>query len=524
MTSTTPQHSSRRPSAPDTASMYSRPPAYRPSKLNQFSTREYDSMSMTDSPLEHRTFAMRSEHHHDGNESVVSGAQSTVWDELQELKSRIQRMEIHDKMVSTGSNGSNERPKTATTATTPLTTMSSSPKNQFKTGRSPQDSVIGGPAAVNAYPVLHRTLARCKEGLNPQVYRALEQATSDALELALLTGNTGAGGHSSGTASVVNGGFSGERQLKRKADNVVRNLQDLCVELCKVSPSEQPTTTSRPGTSNGLPSSSHGQPSGAAVANRSSMVRAPSRASSVDPSTAATSDTARAVPSRALDRIEARRASLMSTGLPSASNSPREAPEAFNRNSLQLPYNNMDSSPSQQISKLPRSGTSLLRSRRREGTEEPEEEPSPRPVSRAATDIGTIRKRQNRLSDSYALQRTSREYTSNVPLPNSSPVASTPPTTSALRRLNGTSLKGESPRSTSLASSLLREPRRAMIEKEKTPEPETPNTPAEEESGANRRLFRRSLGLYTSSARASLGLGLGKRAERRSFATAAGGE
>ena len=513
--STTP--SQRRPSvAGDSASVYSRPATYRPSKLNQL--RDFDSISMVESPLDHRAFALRSEHH-DIPESVVSGAQSTVWDELQELKSRIQQIELHDKIISTGSNGSNERPKTATTATTPLTTMSSSPKYQFKSGRSPQDSVIGGHAAVNAYPVLHQTLARCKDALSPAVYRALELATSDALELALLTGNGSAGGN--GAASVANGGFAGERQLKRKADNVVRNLQDLCVEMCKSSPIERErpdTSSSRPGTSSGLPLGNH--PPISAASNRNSMVRAASRASSAEPSMAATSDTTRAVPSRALDRIEARRASMMGSATPSATNSPREASESFNRNSLQLPHS-VETTPIQQkVSQLPRSGTSLLRSRRAQ-TEEPEEDLSPRPVSRAATEIGVLRKRQNRLSGSYALNRTSREYTSNVPLPGSSPVASTPPTSTSLRRLNGTSLKNESPRSASLASSLLREPRRAMTEKERTPEPETPSTPNADEEGGSRRLIRRSLGLYTSNARASLGLG--KRSDRRSVAAAGGG-
>ncbi|KIW01239.1 uncharacterized protein PV09_07282 [Verruconis gallopava] len=545
---TTPQHSSRRPSVPgDTASVYSRPSLYRPSKLNQYSTRDFDSISMADSPLEHRAFALRAEHN-DEAESVVSGMQSEMLARLQELDKRMRRME-QEKLVSTGSNGSNERPKTATTATTPLTTMSSSPRNQFKTGRSPQDSVIGAPAAATAYPVLHQTLERCRSVLSTEVYRALELVTSDALELALLTGNSGAGGGAPGSNSVVNGGFTSERQLRRKADNVVRSLQDLCVELCKLDTSERAAPSSRPGTSSGRPVSVHDAPP-LSVTNRSSLVRAQSRASSVEPSTAATSDTTRVVSSRALDRIEARRAS-MNMGV---SNSPREASEGFNRNSIQLSTSVETTPTSQQqtgtISKLPRSGTSLLRSRRAQ-TEEPEEESSPRPISRAATEIGTLRKRQNRLSGSH-LQRTSREYTSNVPLPNSSPVGattmpatattvSTPPTSSSLRRITGTSLRNESPRSASFASSLLREPRRAITMLEKSPEPESPATPTtpvtpgkttsagvgEEDSnasGGNRRLLRRSLGLYTSGARASLGLGLGKRAERRTVVAGASGE
>jgi hypothetical protein len=247
------------------------------------------------------------------------------------------------------------------------------------------------------------------------------------------------------------------------------------------------------------------------------VVRAVSRASSADPSMTNTSDTARQVPSRALDRIEARRASMMGSPATSMANSPRDG-DIFNRNSLQLP-SSVDTTPIQQkISHVPRSGTSLLRSRRAQ-TEEPEED-SPRPVSRAATEIGALRKRQNRLSGSH-LQRSSREYTSNVPLPATSPAASTPPTSTSLRRLNGTSLRNESPRSASLASSLML--RRAMTEKEQTPELEEPKTPSAEDNSTKSRLLRHSLGMYTSSARASLGLGISKRGERRSAAATAGG-
>lgn len=475
----TPQ-GSRRQSAADA----SRPPNYRPSRLNN----NFDSSSNTGSPLDQRQSSVA-----DGAESVVSNAQSTVWDELHELKSRIHKMELND-MGGTVSNGSAERPRTATTT---VTTMSSSPKYPFKSGLSPAESVIGGPGAANIHPLLHQSLARCKQLLNPALHRTLELAAADALELVVLASN-GSQGNMYSSASIVNG-MMVDRQMRRKADNVCRNLTDLCIALCE-GKLDLPATPaqgagSRRASRDIAPSS---------VGNLEPGNRSFSRHTSLEPET---QDHARPTPSRALDRIEARRASLMTTRIDDTSPQPHESHTTSNTQQTPSP---------QVIAKLPRTNTSLLRTRRRaQATEEDEEDEPVRPISRAATEIGaSIRKRSYRLSGGFLSNKVAdREYTSQHPLPGSSPLAGQVP-----RRLNGSSLKGESPRSPTTPS-FLRGERRT-------------DPRAESDAGANdedRRAKRRSLGLYGGGGSARSSLGLGKRdsisgKKGRATTVAAGGE
>jgi hypothetical protein len=476
----TPQ-SSRRQSVADS----SRPHNYRPSRLNN----NFDSASNAGSPLEQRQSSVA-----DGAESVVSNAQSTVWDELHELKSRIHKMELND-MGGTMSNGSGERPRTATTT---ITTMSSSPKYPFKSGLSPTESVIGGPGAANIHPLLHQSLTRCKQLLNPALHRALELAAADALEMVVLAGN-GSQGNMYSSASIVNG-MMVDRQLRRKADNVCRNLTDLCIALCE-GKLDLPATpvqgiASRRASRDIAPSS---------LGNLEPINRTYSRHASLEPEPI---DYTRPTPSRALDRIEARRASLMGVRMDDTSPQPGDSQGTSNTQNTPSP---------QVLSKLPRTNTSLLRTRRRAAPAEEEEEDLPiRPVSRAATEIGSsIRKRSYRLSGGFLSSKVNdREYTSQHPLPGSSPLAAQVP-----RRLNGSSLKAESPRSPTTTSSLLRGERRTDLR-------------AESDAGVNdddRRAKRRSLGLYGSGGSARSSLGLGKRdslsgKKGRGSTVAAGGE
>jgi hypothetical protein len=495
MTSNSQSPASRRPSASETFHTSSRPSSYRPSRLNNFSSRDLDSASNAGSPLDQRRSSIA-----DGAESVVStSAQSTVWDELHELKSRIHKMELHD-MGGTMSNGSGERPRTATTT---VTTMSSSPRHPFKSGLSPSESVMGGPGAANMHPLLHQALARCKTLLNPALHRSLELAASDALEMVIIASNgSSQQGSMYSSASVVSG-MAVDRQLKRKADNICRNLTDLCIALC-AGKLDLPATSSEPQLNN-LRRDSQDMTT-TSMDNNDNRSRTYSRHASLEPETL---DHARPGPSRALNRVEARRTSLMSTG--AGNNSPRDVDS---RNSL----SNTGSTPAPQIiAKSPRTGTSLLRTRRRPTQEEEEEDDPPvRAPSRAATEVGSsIRKRSYRLSGGLLSSKVAdREYTSQHPLPDSSPLAHA---TASLRRFNGSSLKAESPRSPTTTSSLLREGSRRYLERERA----TDSDATQEDDSTSRKSKRRSLGVYSSSARSSLGLG--KRDSLKGRSMAAGG-
>ncbi|TID24454.1 hypothetical protein E6O75_ATG02819 [Venturia nashicola] len=473
--------SARRPSTSDATSLLVRASTYRPSRLNNSSLREFDSASNTGSRLGS---------HVDMAESVVSAAPSTVWDELHELKSRIHKIELAEQ-PSSGSNGSGERPRTATTT---VTTMSSSPKYAFKTG-SRTESSIGGPGAINIHPLLHHSLARCKMVLNPGLYRSLEAAASDAIETAIMAGSGGSG---YGNGSVINGGAVG-RQLRRKADNVCRNLTDLCIALCEGKLDLPPLNTFQPAASLARRRDSQDMPS--PQSNTENMIRTFSRAASLEPEP--TEQARAAAPSRALERIASRRVSMMSAaGGESGGNSPREARESNQRESpFPLTPANAVATPSpQQISKAPSSSTSLLKIRRRQTEkqaelEEEEDDPTLRAPSRANTEISSARRRSFRLSPAFS---TSREYTSQHPLPGSSPMTQSSP---SLRRLNGSSLKADAPRSPSNGSSLLRQTSRQIVERERAGDSDA----TEEEASNARKLKRRSLGLYTSTRTSAAG-------------------
>jgi hypothetical protein len=367
----------RRPSVPDSA-LPSRTSSYRQSNLSYSTPRTYNS-----SPLVSRTADV-----HDtpetprvaeGTESTVSTtAPSTVWDELEDLKSRIHRLELTGKLPATSgaaiSRASNERPPTATTT---VTTMSSSPKRGRGNSISPIDSVEPPPA--DAHPLLHSALAKSKSLLSPEVYKALETTASDALAIAAMMGTSGQPGPISSSQSTVGGGSGpvSDRQVRRKADSMCRSLTELCLAL------------------------SEGRSDQAQAPNNQVAVRPSSRddqtITNVDLNKTqrppVSTDLTRVKSSpRALSRLEARRSSLLATSsLPSPRYAPSEA-----------------GTPTQ--SSMAGRRTSLLLRSRRAGTEEPEEEDDTRfrAPSRANTEIGRPR-------------NSPREYISQQPLPDNRP-------------------------------------------------------------------------------------------------------
>ncbi|KAI0397769.1 hypothetical protein F5Y17DRAFT_413444 [Xylariaceae sp. FL0594] len=173
--------------------------------------------------------------HVEGTDSSTStAAPSTVWDELEELKSRIHRLELTGKLPSTSSaaisRASDERPPTAHTN---ATTLSASPKrNDSSALQSTEPSAL----PKDNHALLHSALAKAKELLAPAVYSALEAATTDALALTTMIGTAGQPGPISSRTSNVESGSSGpaavtDRQLRKKADGVCRSLTELCLAL-----------------------------------------------------------------------------------------------------------------------------------------------------------------------------------------------------------------------------------------------------------------------------------------------------
>ncbi|KAF2198627.1 hypothetical protein GQ43DRAFT_421985 [Delitschia confertaspora ATCC 74209] len=382
------QFGGRRPSYPDTMQT---PPSrlpYRPSNLHYTSARSNEDTSPIDTPEESHARS-QSRATGDGTESLDStGPPASVWDELDDLKSRIRRIEQSGKMPSTSaavvSSTSGDRPQTATTS---ITTVSSSPKHYRKQSDAPAETTNGTINSQKVHPLLHSALAKAKESTTPQVYRILEATANEALELAVLTGGVGPQGTLFSASSIIGGATVPERQVRRKAENICRSLTELCIAIIDTKPKIASPVFRTQATSNYRRAS-------VPVNGDSPHIRA-----SVEPEN---NVPPRSSPSRAMSRIEARRSSVMGLNSREASQEPQ------------------DSAPS----RINRTSTSLFRTRTRESEED--DDPTLRAPSRAMTDFNQIR------SSVTTRNRLSREYTSREPMPELHPSSLTH--TSSLRQ------------------------------------------------------------------------------------------
>ena len=354
--------SGRRRPIPD-SNLPSRTP-YRHSNLAYTTPRTYNS-----SPLVAHTVDMNDPSEilraAEGTESTVSTtAPSTVWDELEELKGRIHRLELTGKVPTTSggavSRASNERPKTATTT---VTTISSSPKRARGNSLSPTEP-HNVQVPSDLHPLLQSALANSKSVLSPEVYSALEATTADALAIVEMMGPPGQPGPLSGTQSTIGGPAVSDRQVRRKTESICRNLTELFLALADTAQEgAQQTSTQVVVRPNSRDQETH---------TNSRQING-QRQTPVE-------DLARAKDSpRALSRLEARRSSLLAgSSLPSPRYTPSEV-----------------GTPTQPSAAGRR--TSLLFRGRRAGTEELEdsEQTQFRAPSRATTEVGHLGRFRN---------------------------------------------------------------------------------------------------------------------------------
>ena len=400
----------RRQPTPEVSPMV-QPRPYKQSTNGQYTSSPYNGRS---SPIVEQNSVIQTPRA-EGTESTVSTtAPSTVWDELDDMKSRIRKLELTGKLPP--SSGAaiagvlGERPRTATTT---VTTVSSSPKHKRgnKTA-SPEASTVKGRGVDNIHPLLYSALARSKPLLDPSIYKVLETTATDALSLAAMTGSTGGrvGGNDS-LASAVGPTNAVDRQLRRKADSVCRSLTELCIALADDKAEAGPASTKiRPGSRDATTAD---QQSSAALGEPRML-----RASTEEPEARSSS--------RIMSRLEARRSSLQAfTSATRRESSPINA-----------------SSPTQTATppvttRLDRNSSALLR---RRPTEDEEQSPGAAPsrLDRTSAHLRphhtTEEDSNNRLSarsssrvraESSHLppKRISREYTSQHPLPG--PTSST---------------------------------------------------------------------------------------------------
>ena len=324
----------------------------------------------------------------EGTESTISTtAPSTIWDEMDEMKSRIRRLELSGKLPATSagamSSANNERPQTATTT---VTTVSSSPKHGRKQESAQVESPLGGvPATI--HPLLHEALSKARSTVSSDVYQKLEATASDALQLASMMG--GGGNYSSG-ASTVGGTSSAERQVRRRIDSMCRGLTELSIALSTEPP--------RPVTNAGRPMSR--DTSSPALLDSSLRYRRASQ----EP------EDRNQVTPRVQTRLDSRRSSLLHGT--SQLNSPRyTSPE-----NVQPETTQQDQPEKYLQSRLNRHSLNLRHRRPGQDGANDEPEEQPRPVSRAMTEVANTGLRYSpRDRNSF-----SREYTSQHPLPPSS--------------------------------------------------------------------------------------------------------
>lgn len=349
--------------------------SYKQSNLSYASNGDYGSSPIQSSPP-YRQEVTRKNSQATGTESTVSTtAPSTVWDELDELKSRMRKLELTGTIPKSSnaamSKVMNERPPTATTT---VTTISTSPKRHHIGSLSPEASTIKNSDIHSMHPLLHSALAKVKPTINPDLYRTLEATASDALTLAAMTGNAGSLEASHSTASAIGQGSGVDRQLRRKADNMCRSLTELCIALDE-NFSDIEDVRSRPGSKDAA---------SAEVALPKTRLL-PGASDEGEPRSS----------SKVMSRLEARRASLLAS-----------SPLNGHRGSSQEPMVPAQTAtpPS---SRSDRTSSVFLRNC---SNDEEAYAPNPRrPLSRAATEVGQTRPSPQ--------TRISREYTSQHPMP-----------------------------------------------------------------------------------------------------------
>ncbi|KAI1771414.1 hypothetical protein F4818DRAFT_213225 [Hypoxylon cercidicola] len=410
----------RQPSIDNGTPVPSRMSSLKQSSVNYSHPRTYSSSPLVPKSMDPQKQDAQLEDAHQGvegtNSTTSTAAPSTVWDELDDLKSRIHRLELTGKLPPTSgaaiSRASEERPPTAHTN---ATTLSASPKRS--SGGAVQASDTNS-IQKDGHPLLLSALVKSKGFLSSEVYEALETAASDALGLSLMMGTAGQPGPiSSGASSIGSGTTITDRQLRRKADSICRSLTELCLALSEGAAQIKPQQVTAPAQENN-PTMSVTSPT---------ITKFPGPPTTRRPSITERTLTLNTSP-RALSRYEERR--NISSALPT----PR-----YSATTPATPTDALAASAGRKtsllISRTRRAGTeepeegrksSLLRTRRAT-TEEPEEQYERKPLLTRGR-RGTLdnedeevrfRAPSRAITEVHGIRSGTREYASQLPAPPS---------------------------------------------------------------------------------------------------------
>ncbi|KAJ9637147.1 hypothetical protein H2199_007433 [Coniosporium tulheliwenetii] len=305
-----------------------------------------------------------------------SAAPTTVWDEVEDLKSRIARLELARNVPTTSGamvfNGSADRPPSQT-------------KRQRFVYRYPYWRTLG--SGASSY-LAHR-VSQMQSPTESNIIPVAGGRSIRCAGIGCFDWFRGPQGTAFTAASIINGVAAADRQVRRKADNVCRSLTELCIALCDARSTSTDSTATAPTTALA--------PNLAAnLAIRRASLQQNGPASALSRSTrASTEPPERSTPSRALNRIEARRSSLLGlngTSSASTSDSASREPETIHDSiedtgSVTPKTASRSAHPATHAA---RAGTSLLHTRRvRAGSGAGAEDDAERtrPLSRAMTEI-----------------------------------------------------------------------------------------------------------------------------------------
>ena len=163
-----------------------------------------------------------------GVESEMSNsAASGVWEELEELKSRIKHLEYgggrsRPHGASYSHDDDNERPSTRHS-------HSETPRRELL---SPVPTSLSrrGSSSGELHPLLRSAMMKTKSHLESSSYKFLEGSANDALELAALARTT-CQEIESNDEDVSNELAMSQKRIVWKVDNMCRNLTDYCISL-----------------------------------------------------------------------------------------------------------------------------------------------------------------------------------------------------------------------------------------------------------------------------------------------------
>ncbi|KAI8963896.1 hypothetical protein F5Y11DRAFT_126241 [Daldinia sp. FL1419] len=430
-------YSRKRQASVDNGTHPSRITSLKQSNVNYSHPRTYNSSPLVPKPESQKQDTQLDDASHgvEGTNSTAStAAPSTVWDELDDLKSRIHRLELTGKLPPTSgaaiSRASDDRPPTAHTN---ATTLSTSPKRGSGNVAQVSDTSI---AQKEGHPLLHSALTKSKDFLSAEVFEALETAANDALALSIMMGTAGQPGPiSSGASSIGSGTTITDRQLRRKADSICRSLTELCLALSEGAAQMKPQQQQQPQQQVAPPTLENPLLASPTI-TKFQGISAQRRQSIADRSISANTSP-RTVPrfEERRNMEERRNSTFLSTALPTprfSSTTPATPTEgtpngAGRKTSLLISRSRR--AGSEEPDEGRRSSQSSLLRTRRATTEEPEDLSDRKPtITRARRgtierdeEEGRFRAPSRAITEVHGLRSGTREYASHLPAPPKEP-------------------------------------------------------------------------------------------------------